>query len=87
VKIYQDKNISDQTFVLEEVVFVNCVLKNCDLFYSGGDFEFLNLKADGCRFHFPGPAKSTQILLQSFGMLSDKLQPLTAASMSSQIPN
>jgi hypothetical protein len=85
MKIYQDKNISDQTFELEEAVFINCSLKNCDLFYSGGDTEFVNLRIDGCRFHFRGAAKNTQQLFLTLGMINtEKMQPVVTGSLSTQ---
>lgn len=87
MKIYEDKNISDQTFVLEDTVFKNCTLKNCDVFYSGGDFEFLNLQLDNTRFHFRGAAKQAQILFHSLGMLREPSQVPPQINLSSQKPN
>ncbi len=87
VHIYEDKNFSDQTFVLEECVFNNCTLKNCDLFYSGGDFEFVNLKAENCRFHWRGGAKNTALLFQTIGMLREPSQIPPQVKMTSQKPN
>jgi hypothetical protein len=74
MRIYKDKNISDQTFVMEESVFVDCTLKNCDLFYSGGDFEVVNVKLDGSRIHFRGAAKSTVALMQMLRMIPGPIQ-------------
>jgi hypothetical protein len=87
MRIYEDKNMTDQTFVLEESVFMRCVLKNCDLFYSGGDFEFVELKLDNCRFHFRGPAKNAQMLYMTLGMLRDPSQLPPQGTMTSQRPN
>jgi hypothetical protein len=87
MRIYEDKSLSDQSFVLEESVFMRCTLKNCDLFYSGGDFEFVELKLDNCRFHFRGPAKNTQMLCLTLGMLRDPSQLPKQVTMSSQKPN
>jgi hypothetical protein len=86
MKIYRDKSISEQTFVLEEVAFFDCTLKDCDIFYSGGDFEFVNLKLDNTRFHFHGAAKQTQILFQSLGMIPGASRVSSQAGMSSQKP-
>jgi hypothetical protein len=87
MKIYKDKVMSEQTFVLEESAFVDCTLKNCDVFYSGGDFEFVNLKLDNTRFHFRGAAKQTQILFQTLGMIPGASQVSSQAGMTSQKPN
>ena len=74
MKIHKDKNISDQTFVLEENVFFDCTLKNCDLFYSGGDVEIVNLKLDNTRIHFQGAAKNTIGLMQLLRMIPGPIQ-------------
>ena len=87
MKIYQDKSISDQIFVLEENVFMNCTLKNCDVFYSGGDFEFVNLKLDNTRMHFRGAAKSALQLANTLGMLREPSQVPAQVTMTSQKPN
>jgi hypothetical protein len=84
MKIYQDKSITEQTFVLEETVFINCVLKNCDLFYAGGDFEIVNLRLENCRIHFRGPAKSTQMMMLTLGMLKAPLQLPPSATSSTK---
>lgn len=74
IKVHRDKSISNEAFVLEEWVFFNCTLKNCDLFYSGGEFQVVETKLDGCRIHFRGAAKNTQGLLLSIGMLKAPIQ-------------
>lgn len=74
IKAYRDKSISNESFVLEEAAFFNCTLKNCDLFYSGGDFQVQETKLDGCRVHFRGAALRTQQMLLSMGMLKAPLQ-------------
>jgi hypothetical protein len=87
VKIYRDKTISDQTFVLEECVFYDCLLKNCDIFYPGGEIEFVNLKLDNTRIHFRGAASNTERVFRGLGMLAGNLQPSMGASLSVQKPN
>jgi hypothetical protein len=74
VKIYRDKNMSDQVFEIEESYFFDCTLKNCDLLYSGGDFQIVNLTLVDCRVHFRGPAKSTVALLQLLRMIPGPIQ-------------
>jgi len=74
VKAYRDKTIRDESFVLDEAVFFNCTLKNCDLFYSGGEFQVAETKLDDCRIHLRGAAKNTQTLLLTLGMLKAPLE-------------
>jgi hypothetical protein len=86
MKIYKEKNMSEQTFVLEEVSFYECSLKDCDLFYSGGDFEMVNTKMDNCRMHFRGAAKNTVGLMQMLRMLPGPIQ-LPPQTSSQAAPN
>jgi hypothetical protein len=71
---YEGKTLTKATFVVEDSFFLNCELHDCDLFYSGGDFEAINLKFDNCRWHFRGPALKTAQMMQMIGML--KVGPL-----------
>lgn len=74
MKIYRDKNLSEQIFELEEACFFDCSLKDCDLFYSGGDFEIVNLKMENCRVHFRGLAKNMIALMQTMRMIPGPIQ-------------
>jgi hypothetical protein len=87
MRIYDDKNMSDQSFILEESIFNNCKFKNCEVFYSGGDFEFSNLSLDNTCFHFGGAAKSTQFLFQTLAMFREAGQIPSQLKMSSQKPD
>ena len=68
---YENKEFKNVTFVAEECFFVNCVLRECDLFYSGGDFEWVNANFQNCRWHFRGQALRTIQLGQLLGMLKN----------------
>ena len=78
----KDQKFENQSFVLDEVCFINCVLKNCDLYYSGGDFEWINTNMESCRFHWRGPAKNTLALFQAIGLLKDLTPPPTVTKSS-----
>jgi hypothetical protein len=78
IKVYEDKTLNDQSFVLDDVVFIRCQMKNCDLFYFGGDFEWVETAMENCRFHWRGPAKNTFAMLAGMGLL----KPLTTAQPS-----
>lgn len=74
MKIYKNRTITKEAIVLEEVCLIDCTLSDCDVFYSGGDADYQNLKLDNTRFHFRGAAQKTVQTLASFGMM--KMQPM-----------
>lgn len=74
MRVYEDKKLSDQTFVLEEVVFIRCRLTSCDLSYSGGDFEWVETNCENCRFRWRGPAKNALAMLHMLGWLKPPTQ-------------
>jgi hypothetical protein len=43
--------------------FLNCVLKECDIFHSGGDVEWTNLPFRNFRWHFRVAALKTKRLI------------------------
>jgi hypothetical protein len=86
IRVYEDKTLNDQSFVLDEVVFLRCRLKNCDLFYSGGDTEWADTYFENCRFHWRGAAKNTFGLLQVIGLLPKQL-PAPTPPQNQKPPN
>jgi hypothetical protein len=79
MRVHRDKTITNQEFILEEVAFINCILRDCDLFYSGGDFDWQGGQFQNCRFHFRGAAKNTVTLCQQIGMIGKPQIPLPGA--------
>jgi hypothetical protein len=75
METYRNQNLQGKSFVLEEVAFVNCQLHDCDLYYSGGDFDWFGTNFEACRFHWKGPAKNTVTLLQAMGALKPPQMP------------
>lgn len=53
---YEKATLTKATFVMEDCFFIDSVLKDCDLFYSGGDVEMVNTRMENCRWHFRGAA-------------------------------
>ena len=82
----RNETFQGKSFHLDEVVFINCKLTDCDLYYSGGDFEWVNSNFDNCRFHWRGTAKNTMALAQAIGMLKTATPPPTVTA-TSQKPN
>jgi hypothetical protein len=75
MQVHRDKTFANQSFQLEEASFINCQLRDCDLFYSGGDYDWQETRFVNCRFHWRGPAKGTVILLQTIGALRPAQMP------------
>jgi hypothetical protein len=66
---YQNQTLNDQAFQLEECWFVNCVLRNCTIFYSGGSYEMEQTRMENCSWKFQNEAQRTCTLLSQIGLL------------------
>jgi hypothetical protein len=66
---YENQTLTNQVFQLEESWFVNCVLKGCTIFYSGGSFELERTRMENCTWKFQNEAQRTCGLLQQIGLL------------------
>jgi hypothetical protein len=75
METYRNQTLQGKSFVLEDVAFVRCRLTDCDLYYSGGDFDWIDCRFEACRFHWKGPAKNTVTLLQSMGAMKPSQTP------------
>jgi hypothetical protein len=60
-------------------------LRDCDLFYSGGDVQWEQAQFENCRWHFRGPALRTMQLLQMIGLLKPNQVPPQAPASSSKM--
>lgn len=74
---FEGQKLTKGAFVIEECFFVNCSLVDCDLFYSGGGFDWVNCRFDNCRWHWRGPAEKMFHLMATIGMLKDPQMPPT----------
>jgi hypothetical protein len=66
---YEGQTFTKKVFQLEECWFVNCVLRECTIFYSGGAYEVDNATFDNCEWKFQNEARNTFFLLTNIGML------------------
>lgn len=82
---YEGQTLQNKSFVIEESYFINCVLKECDLFYSGGDFEWINVQFENSRWHFRGPALKAMQMFQLLGLLKQPQGPLPGQASSSKM--
>jgi len=69
VKKVENQRIEGETVALDGKAFVNCVLIDCVVEYSGSPFMLVDTELKGCRYVFFGAAKGTVHLLQSVGMM------------------
>lgn len=67
--IYEDETFERRTFLLDEVIFLRCRLKDCNLLFGGGNFEWVDTNYENCRFWWIGAAKSTMMLANFLGFL------------------
>lgn len=67
--------LDGQTFgkaklALDNHVYKNCTIDDCDIYYSGGPFELLDTRVTNCRLILNQPAKHVYAAIQIFKMKS-----------------
>ncbi|MDR5727898.1 MAG: hypothetical protein RB191_10775 [Terriglobia bacterium] len=66
---YEGMTLANKVIVLEETWLVNCVLRECVIFYSGGPFDVVNATFDRCEWKFQGAAQLTFSLMSMIGLI------------------
>jgi len=66
---YETQTFTKKVFVVEECWFINCALIECDLFYSGGTYQYENTTFQNCNWKLTGPAFQTFQLLSLIGLI------------------
>ncbi|HET9100379.1 MAG TPA: hypothetical protein VFN62_08305 [Acidobacteriaceae bacterium] len=66
---YEGITLTKKVIVLEETWLVNCVLRECVIFYSGGSFDVVNATFDSCEWKFQGAAQMTFSLMSMIGLI------------------
>ena len=84
---YMNKTFAGEVFQIEECYFVNCVLKECVLFYGGGTFEWENTTFENCQWKFQNEARNTLQLLMTIGLLPAQQKPPETMTTTSKMMN
>ena len=66
---YEGMTLTKKVIVLEETWLVNCMLRECVIFYSGGPFDVVNATFDRCEWKFQGSAQQTFTLMTMIGLI------------------
>jgi hypothetical protein len=75
---YEGMTLTKKVIVLEETWLVNCVLRECVIFYSGGPFDMVHTTFDRCEWKFQGSAQLTFSLMTMIGLIP---QPQTVVPL------
>jgi hypothetical protein len=78
-----NQTFTGATFQLEECWFVNCVLRQCTIFYRGGSYELENARFENCQWKFQNEAQRTCVLLSQIGLLPAQQPPQALLTLSS----
>ena len=65
--------------------FVRCMLINCELRYSGGEFHMIDTQVNDCHWAFGGPARRTMEVLSKFNVLDDEQADCNSESVSPRL--
>jgi hypothetical protein len=87
METYKNQTVQGKSLVMEEVVFLKCKVIDCDLYYSGGDFEWAEAQFENCRWHMRGCAQKTLVLAQLIGIMRPPQQLQVPVPSSSPKPN
>lgn len=77
METYRKQTLQGKSFILEEVAFLECKLIDCDLYYSGGEFDFPQTSLENCRIHFREAAKNTAALMHLLQTMGQQKPPVT----------
>jgi hypothetical protein len=82
---YEGQTFTRQTFKLEECWFVNCVLRECTIFYSGGSYEMENANFQNCQWKFQDEAHRTFVILTQIGLIKAQQIPPQSTLSTGQV--
>jgi hypothetical protein len=81
---HEGQTFTKKVFKLEECWFVNCVLRECTIFYSGGSYDLENATFENCQWKFQDEANRTMQLLTLVGLIKAQQIP-PQSTVSSQV--
>jgi hypothetical protein len=82
---YEGMTLTKKVIVLEETWLVNCVLRECVIFYSGGPFDVVNATFDRCEWKFQGSAQLTFSLMSMIGLIPKPETTIPIQSLSGSV--
>jgi len=85
ITVHNNETLKGVALQLEEHVFNNCKIIECQVFYDGGPFQWTNSSFENCQIAFRGAAMNTTQVMQALGMLKQALQPPQTVSGSSTV--
>ena len=67
MELSSDQTFEGATLNLDDRSFVRCTFRNCEFWYSGGDWALVECQLQNCSLKLFGPADRSARLLQLFG--------------------
>lgn len=68
--VVEGQTFSKQKLSLDNHVYRNCSIDDCDIYYSGGPYELIDTHITNSRLHLNQPAKNIYSAIQIFKMKS-----------------
>jgi hypothetical protein len=75
ITIHNNETLKNTAYRVEEHIFNNCKLTDCQLFYDGGPFQWVNTSFENCAWNFRGAARDTVQILVTLGLLKPGQAP------------
>lgn len=86
MRVLENQTLENESVVMEDTILIKCVLKNCHIVYSGGDYEWKDVSLQGtCQFHFRDAAGRAQNLFRMLGLMKEQNQIHLPAAVNTMI--
>jgi hypothetical protein len=87
IYVHENEHLKNASYLLSEHIFRRCKLTNCNLFYDGGVYEWVETTFENCIWGFRGPALATIQLCGLIGMLKPGQAPMPSVPQGSSKMN